>query len=117
MSENHASVAGRLLVCATLLALLLAAPPAAAGPTATLTVRVKVVEDCQVTLPDRIPPHARRHLPDHLLRLIDHRCRGPVRPRISVGPSLRPFPPPGQRFLEIARELRPGGRVLVTISY
>lgn len=115
-SQLYAS--GRRLTMAGLIAALLLPTAAAADATATLTVRVRVVDDCQIRLPDLVPPHVRDRLPDHVKDLVVHRCRRPVHPHIKAeripGPGLGRH----HRASSVVRHRDHGrGRVLITISY
>lgn len=108
----------RLLVLAGVLAtLLVPTAAAAAGATATMTVRARVVEDCRIRLPDPAPPHAGARLPDHVGELVEHRCRRPVHPRITAGP-LPPRLIERHRPSDVAWQRHHGrGHVLITLTY
>jgi hypothetical protein len=73
---------------AALLLGLLAAPPARAGDRATLRVTVRVVEACEIHVPDWVWEHVLKH---KAKKAISHRCRGRGPGRIDFDP---PGPPP-----------------------
>jgi hypothetical protein len=67
---------------------LLAALPARADDRATLRVTVRVVESCEIRVPDWVWEHV---LKDKAKEAISHRCRGRGPARIDFDP---PGPPP-----------------------
>lgn len=118
MLDNLLDAGGRRLFMAGLALALLLPAPAAADATATLTVSARVVADCNVRLPDLVPPQARSRLPDHVEDLIVHRCRRPVHPHIEAEWLPGPARGRGHRAASIVRQHDHGrARVLITISY
>jgi hypothetical protein len=113
---SHLPPGSRGLAVACLVTALLAAAPAPAPAAATLTVRARVVDDCEIRLPDLVPPHPRRSLPRQVRDMVVHHCRRPVQPQITARWSAWP---PARHERTSAHRQRQGGHggILVTISY